>query len=127
MSAWDDARENVGCEVCFAEPRQPCVYLGPVNPPPRDYPLAALSASMRKQIEQEGKPMAQGHYLRLMAWQRVVNRRLRRERERARREAIPPEPAWLRPLREFDAAEVEQMRQWLRENHRLFRLRRIEH
>lgn len=125
MSDWDDARENVGCTDCFAEPGEPCVYLGPRNPPPVGYPRSRLSFSMRRQLEQEGKPMKQGHYSRQLAWYRIKNRRLAGERDRARREAIPPQPPWLRPLREFDAREVEQMRQWLRENHALFRLRRV--
>lgn len=117
MTEREEAAYRLSCPLCLARKGEPCLYLEPA--PRMEH---RRSPGYQAQLDRAGTPTKQPHAERFAKVDKYLRQARRAQELKVMKATQPP---WLAPLRAFDAAEYEQMRDWLRENWHLFRLRRL--
>lgn len=105
------------CPLCKASPGRPCVYMADKVKRTYNYHTGITAATV---VSERGTPTKRVHNDRR---ERVWKKIMRADREAYQKAHTDREPSALFALRAFDVAEYNQTKEWLRANHRLFRLR----
>jgi len=120
----DEVIAGYRCPKCGAKKNQPCVYLTPAPTRRRIWVSGQSRWEYPPPAYQVGDPMKGTHMERRDKYNAEWHRKKRAAELEVAKASQPP---WLYAIREFDARENEQMRDWLRCNaKRLFRLRKVD-